>query len=66
MHKVSIHMKTGKTITFTCKEFSVTLNGSTRTMEYEGAIGYSLLTVALEEIEAVTAKQIRWYNWWYV
>jgi len=64
MYKVSIHMKSGKTITLICKEFSATLNSSTRTMKYEGAIGYSLLTVALEEIEAITAKEIHWYNWW--
>ena len=62
MFKVSIHMKSGKTMTMICKEFSAVLNSTVRKIEWDGAIGYRLFTIDVNEIEAVTAKKLPWYR----
>lgn len=66
MHKVSIHMKSGKTITLFSEKFITQLNSTPRSIAWEGGLEYTLFHIDLDEIEAVTAKLVPWYHHWYL
>lgn len=54
-HIVSFHLKSGKTIKVVCKELSVSLNTSHNGYTLKDREGYTLFTINVDSIEAVTA-----------
>lgn len=54
-HIVSFHLKSGKTIKVICKEISVILNSNSSGYTLTDKEGYSLFTIDVDSIEAVTA-----------